>query len=159
MVQFGRGAAGQAAATGGPVAGPSRLQLKAEHVEGMIAHARREAPRECCGLGIGRGERIERVVPVTNIAKHPTTRYEADPRELIVHFRQMDERGEELVAIYHSHPASPPLPSPTDLSLAYYPESVYLIVSLADAARPTFRAWRLLDGRPEAVPCEVEPSA
>lgn len=116
----------------------------------MVAHARREAPRECCGLGIGRGERVTRVVPITNLAQS-NAHYEADPRELIRHFREMDQADEELVLIYHSHPVSPPRPSQTDLRLAFYPETAYLIVSLANARRPECRAWQLVDGQAREV--------
>lgn len=129
--------------------------LTTSQLEAMIAHARHEAPRECCGLAVGHGDRVTRIVPVTNLAPG-NTRYEADPRELIRHFREMDEQGEELVGIYHSHPSSPALPSPTDLSLAFYPESVYLIISLANPDEPSVRAWRLIDGEAAEVDLLVE---
>ncbi len=133
-----------------------RIVLRRADLDAIIAHARREAPRECCGLGFGRGERVERVVRVTNLAPG-NTRYEADPRELIQHFRAMDERGEELVVIYHSHPVSPPRPSATDLAGAHYPESAYLIVSLADPERPNWAAWQIANGSAREVPVVVEP--
>lgn len=133
----------------------STLQLTTSQLETIIAHARLEAPRECCGLGIGAENRIERLVAVRNVA--PDTRhYEADPVELLNHFRAMDDAGESLVMIYHSHPVSPPVPSRTDLRLAFYPEAVYGIVSLADPAQPAFRAWRLIDGVAREVTVRLE---
>ena len=134
---------------------PDRVLLRCDHVAALVAHARREAPRECCGLGIGHGDRVERIAPVTNL--HPgATRYEADPRELIQHFQQMDERGEDLVVIYHSHPASPPRPSATDRRLAFYPDTPYLIISLADPARPELRAWLIEEAGEREVAVVVE---
>lgn len=73
----------------------------------------------------------------------PTTRYRIDPREQLRAFRSMDERGEELVAIYHSHPVSQPFPSPTDRDEANYPDSHYVLVSLR-SAEPELRAFRIL---------------
>lgn len=73
----------------------------------------------------------------------PTSRYLIDPREQLGAFRAMDERGEELVAIYHSHPASQPFPSPTDRDEASYPDAVHVLVSLR-ADEPEVRAFRIL---------------
>ena len=72
----------------------------------------------------------------------PTTRYLIDPREQLRAFRTMDERGEELVAIYHSHPASQPYPSPTDRAEAHYPDAIYVLLSLR-TADPEVRAFRI----------------
>lgn len=71
------------------------------------------------------------------------TRYRIDPREQLRAFRDMDDRGEELFAIYHSHPASQPYPSPTDRAEAHYPEAVYILVSLR-TDDPEVRAYRIL---------------
>ena len=72
----------------------------------------------------------------------PTTRYLIDPRDQLRAFRDMDASGEELAAIYHSHPASQPYPSPTDRSEAQYPDAVYVLVSLR-TAQPEVEAWRI----------------
>ena len=72
----------------------------------------------------------------------PTTRYRIDPREQLGAFRDMDEKGDELAAIYHSHPASQPYPSPTDRAEAHYPDAVYVLVSLR-SAEPEIEAWRI----------------
>lgn len=79
------------------------------------------------------------------------TRYLISPREQLRAFREMDDRGEELVAIYHSHPASQPYPSPTDRAEAHYPEAVYVLVSLRTSA-PEVRAYRIVDDMVREVP-------
>lgn len=79
------------------------------------------------------------------------TRYLISPREQLRAFREMDDRDEELVAIYHSHPASQPYPSPTDRAEAHYPEAVYVLVSLRTSA-PEVRAYRIVDDMVREVP-------
>lgn len=110
----------------------------------IIAHAREAAPRECCGLIGGSSDGGARsIYPTRNIAADPLTSYEAAPEDLFAAQRTMRERGEVLVAIYHSHPRSAdPQPSPTDVRLAYYPTAVYLIVGLGDR-EPRVRAFRI----------------
>ena len=79
------------------------------------------------------------------------TRYLISPREQLNAFREMDDQGEELVAIYHSHPASQPYPSPTDRAEAHYPEAAYVLVSLRTAV-PEVRAFRIADDVVREVP-------
>ena len=107
--------------------------LKREHVDAMIAHARETAPEECCGLIGGVSERqAVTLYRLRNVTPHPESAYEAAPQDLFTAQRQMRERGEELLAIYHSHPrAFDPSPSETDVRLAYYPNAKYLIIGLA----------------------------
>jgi proteasome lid subunit RPN8/RPN11 len=111
----------------------------------MFAHARAVAPAECCGLVGGRDERAETVYRLQNIAADPLTAYEGAPGELFAAQRAMRVRGEELIAIYHSHPqAQQPVPSATDVRLAFYPAAVYFIISLgADA--PVLGAFRIYE--------------
>jgi [CysO sulfur-carrier protein]-S-L-cysteine hydrolase len=97
----------------------------------MFAHARAASPAECCGLVGGRGEQAQTIYPLRNVAADPLTSYESAPVELFAAQRQMRERDEELLAIYHSHPrAREPVPSATDVRLAFYPAAVYFIMSL-----------------------------
>ncbi len=107
-----------------------------------MAHARQEAPREACGLLAGKSGEITRVIRCANVHPTPTTRYAIDPREQLRAFRSMDAADEELVGIYHSHPASQPYPSPTDRAEAHYPDAVYVLVSLR-SREPELRAFRL----------------
>ena len=108
------------------------IRLLREHLDAMIAHAREVAPAECCGLIGGGAEHNARTIyRLRNVTANPELAYEAAPEDLFAAQRQMRERGEELLAIYHSHPrAADPSPSETDVRLAYYPSATYLIVGL-----------------------------
>jgi proteasome lid subunit RPN8/RPN11 len=107
------------------------IQLRREHVEAMIAHARETAPEECCGLIGGTETQAASLYPLRNVTLNRESAYEAAPEELFAAQRQMRERGEGLLAIYHSHPrAADPSPSATDVRLAYYPSAKYLIIGL-----------------------------
>jgi [CysO sulfur-carrier protein]-S-L-cysteine hydrolase len=112
----------------------------------MLAQAEAERPHECCGMlaGVREGDigRVTMRYPYTNVAETPATRYEAKSRELFD--ADSDMRRQRLVqlALYHSHPTSEPIPSKTDLALAFHPDSVYLIISLLQ--RPlVVRGWWL----------------
>ena len=108
------------------------IQLRREHVDAMIAHAREAAPEECCGLIGGTSEtQAASVYRLRNVTLNPESAYEAAPEDLFAAQRRMRERGEGLLAIYHSHPrAADPRPSETDVRLAYYPSAKYLIIGL-----------------------------
>jgi proteasome lid subunit RPN8/RPN11 len=116
----------------------------------LVAHAREEAPNECCGYLSGEDGTVGEVVRATNERSSPYG-YELDARSLLAAYN-LDEDGRE-VAIYHSHPRSPAEPSQTDINLAHYPQWTYVIVSLD--GEPTVRAWRIADGRVEEEPVEL----
>jgi proteasome lid subunit RPN8/RPN11 len=112
-------------------------------VEEMYAHAREASPEECCGLVGGRDGRAENVYRLRNVAGDASVAYEAAPEDLFAAQRRMRGSGEELLGIYHSHPRSAdPVPSPTDVKLAFYPSAVYFIVGF-DGTEPTLRAFRI----------------
>ena len=115
----------------------------------MFAHARAELPNECCGVLVGRSE-IERSVPMRSVPPAPDAYY-MDPEQQIVLFTQMQSTGEQLLGIYHSHPKGPLEPSGMDLRLAFHPDALYFIVSLADAAAPELGAFYLRAGQFEQV--------
>jgi [CysO sulfur-carrier protein]-S-L-cysteine hydrolase len=120
-----------------------KILLRRALVEEMYAHAREASPEECCGLLAGRGVRAESVYRLRNVANKAAVAYEAAPEELFAAQRRMRGRGEELLGIYHSHPRSAdPVPSQTDVKLAFYPSAVYFIVGLG-GAEPTLRAFRI----------------
>ena len=124
----------------------SPLGLPVAMRDEIVAHARREAPRECCGLIAGRDGRATRLYRLVN-SEPGVTRYRVDDAELFRVYRDLDGRGEDVLAIYHSHPATPAFPSPTDVALAAWPDAFYVICSLADPAAPVVRAYRIVDGR------------
>ena len=111
----------------------------------IVAHARAEAPRECCGLLIGHGSEIDESVRVRNIDESPT-RYLVDPAAHVATIRRLRGSGRSIVGCYHSHPHSPAVPSDTDLREALYDDFVWIIVSLADRSRGDVAAYRLLAG-------------
>ena len=119
------------------------VELLREQVNEMFAHAREASPEECCGLVGGSGGRARTVYRLRNVARDPLVGYEAAPEELFAAQRRMRERGQELLGIYHSHPrASDPVPSETDVRLAYYPSAVYFIIGLG-AGDANLRAFRI----------------
>jgi len=124
------------------------IMLQRAHVEEMCAHAREANPAECCGLIGGLGdEQAHSIYRLRNAAHDPRVAYEAAPEELFTAQRLMRERGEQLLGIYHSHPRSiEPVPSETDVRLAYYPAAVYFIIGLSAGGEPTLRAFRISEG-------------
>ena len=130
------------------------IQLHPEQLDEIIAHAREAAPHECCGLIGGKGDTSQTIYRTRNIAADPLVTYEAAPEDLFAAQRKMRARGEELLAIYHSHPrATDPQPSATDIRLAYYPAAVYLIVGLGNR-EPCIRAFRINESEGRAEPAE-----
>lgn len=119
--------------------------LPADVRDAMISHSRTELPNECCGLLLGRA-RIERAVPMRSDPPSPDAYY-MDPEQQIAVFAAMEARGEQLLGIYHSHPAGPVEPSGMDLLLAFHPEALYVIISLEDAERPEIGAYLLEGGQ------------
>jgi proteasome lid subunit RPN8/RPN11 len=124
----------------------------------MFAHARACAPEECCGLLGGVEGEAASVYPLKNVAREPSRSYEAAPAELFQAQRRMRERGESLLAIYHSHPrAEDPVPSATDVRLAFYPSAVYFIIGFDKQGECVPRAFRVYEreGRWERAEFEL----
>ncbi len=97
-----------------------QLKLTSQHCRAMQADVERAAPIESCGLLAGKKDRVEKVIPVTNQA-NSRTRYRMQPEEQLRAFHRIEADGLELVGIFHSHPAGPETPSPTDIEQAAYP--------------------------------------
>jgi proteasome lid subunit RPN8/RPN11 len=119
----------------------------------IVAHAREDAPNECCGMIASRGGEAIAVHRATNAAASPF-RYELDGMEQYRIQSAIEDAGLELGAIYHSHTRSDPVPSQTDINLAFYPESLYVIVGVKDDD-PDVRAWRIDDGAYSEASLEV----
>ena len=131
--------------------------LPSEMLQSIIAHARDEAPRECCGIISGKDGIPVELYRARNIAEGNSF-YEIDPAQLIeFEFELLPANGTEILAIYHSHPISPAYPSPTDVQLAYWTDAVYVICSLSDPDHPVIRGFRIRDDSVTEV--ELSPSA
>ena len=111
----------------------------------MVEHGLREFPNEACGLLAGKDGVPVRFFPMRNIEASPAT-YRLDSQELLGVMDRMDDDGQELVGIFHTHTHSEAYPSETDTNLAFYPEATYLVMSLSDRERPELRGFRIADG-------------
>ena len=131
------------------------MRIARELIDEIVAHAREEAPNECCGLIGGADSHATRIFRAHNSEASPF-RYVVDPRDQIRIMGELESAGEELVAIYHSHTRSAAYPSQTDVNLAEgWPDPLYLICSLA-AERPEVRAFAIRGGAIEEVELAVE---
>jgi proteasome lid subunit RPN8/RPN11 len=122
----------------------------------IIAHARRDHPDEACGViaGPAGSDRAVRFIPMLNAARSPTF-YEFDSADLLALYREMDDRDEEPVVIYHSHTATEAYPSRTDISYASEPGAHYVLVSTRDLDAIEFRSYRIVDGVITEEPVEL----
>jgi [CysO sulfur-carrier protein]-S-L-cysteine hydrolase len=130
------------------------VRIPANIYDELLEHAREEAPNECCGL-IGGTDGVASTVYRARNAEASPLRYNLDPQDQFRIMTEIEERGEELSAIYHSHTASPAYPSQTDINLAAYPDALYLIVSLVDGEKP-LRGFQITDGEVTEVDVTVE---
>jgi proteasome lid subunit RPN8/RPN11 len=123
------------------------LRIHGDLHDEIVTHARRDHPDEACGIvaGPAGSDRPERVVPMLNAARSPTF-YEFDSMEQLRVWREMDDRDEEPVVIYHSHTATEAYPSRTDISYASEPGAHYVLVSTRDEASTEFRSFKILEG-------------
>jgi len=131
-----------AAATAGSLA---RVKIAKSLYDEMVAHARADAPAECCGMVASRDGDAVQVYPAANAAAS-ALRYEIDGAEQYRIQMAIDDQDLDLGAIYHSHTRSEPYPSQTDINLAFYPDALYIIVGLA-GGEPDVRAFTIRDGQ------------
>ena len=132
------------------------LTITRDLYDQIVAHARADHPDEACGVlaGPAGSERPERFIPMTNAARSPTF-YEFDSTEHFQVWKEMDERDEEPVVIYHSHTATEAYPSRTDISYASEPGAHYVLVSTRDSGTAEFRSYRIVDGTVTEEPVTV----
>jgi proteasome lid subunit RPN8/RPN11 len=123
------------------------LSIRRSIVEAIVAHARRDHPDEACGVvaGPAGADQPTRHIPMQNAARSMTF-YEFDSKEYLRVWREIDDRDEEPVVIYHSHTATEAYPSRTDIAFAGWPEAHYLLVSTRDPERTEIRSYRIEDG-------------
>ena len=135
------------------------LVIRQDLLDAIVADVRRDHPDEACGIvaGPAGSDRPERFVPMDNAERSPTF-YRFDSMEQLRVWREMDDRDEEPVVIYHSHTATEAYPSRTDVALASEPGAHYLLVSTADPDTADARSFRILDGRVEEEELRVVPA-
>ena len=119
----------------------------------IVEHAQRDAPNECCGL-IGVRDGVAVSVHPTENARPSRFSFEIDGRVLMKLLDELEDAGAAPGVIYHSHTRTEPVPSQTDINLAFYPEAVYIIVGLA-GKEPDVRAFRIVDGEVSQTELEV----
>ncbi|HEY7068136.1 MAG TPA: M67 family metallopeptidase [Chloroflexota bacterium] len=124
----------------------------------MIEHAVAGRPNEACGMLAGVGNRATKVYPARNAEASPV-RYLMEPKDQLHIMQDMEDHDWDLLGIFHSHTHTAAYPSQTDVSLAYYPDALYIIISLADEANPVVRAFHIVDGRIREEAIEEPPSA
>ncbi len=141
--------------------GPLVLRLKKADLEAVIKHSRAEFPKEACGLLSGKfitensalTAVVEKVYMMRNV-EGSTVSYFMEPKEQFMAMKEMRVEGMELVGIYHSHPGVPAYPSQKDVSLAFYPDAAYLIVSLM-AQAVDFRAFQIIDAEIRGIEIQI----
>jgi len=132
------------------------LTITRELRDHIVAHARNDHPDEACGILAGPAgqDRPTRFIPMTNAARSPTF-YEFDSTEQFRVWKEMDERDEEPVVIYHSHTATEAYPSRTDISYANEPGAHYVLVSTRDPTIAEFRSYRIRENEVTEEPVTV----
>lgn len=123
------------------------LSIDRSLYDAIVAHARKDHPDEACGIlaGPAGSDRPERHVPMVNAERSPTF-FRFDPQEQLAVWRELDDRDEEPVVIYHSHTSTEAYPSRTDISLAAEPDAHYVLVSTREPDTEEFRSYRIVDG-------------
>lgn len=118
------------------------IRIPKDILEGMVEHAKKESPLECCGILGGKGETVQRAFELQNAEKSPI-RFSISPQEQLKFFDEIERHSIEMIAIYHSHPDSIPFPSETDVKMAFYPEVSSIIISLQERDNPLVKAFRI----------------
>jgi proteasome lid subunit RPN8/RPN11 len=133
------------------------LRIGRDVYDAIVAHARRDHPDEACGIvaGPAGSDRPERLKPMLNAARSPTF-FEFESQELLQLYREVDDRDEDIVVIYHSHTATEAYPSRTDVTFgSNSPDSHWVLVSTRDPDETEFRSFRIVDGEVTEEPVEV----
>lgn len=121
------------------------IYVKREIIEKMIEEAKKGAPLEVCGILAGRENFVSFMYPMVNIEKSEVS-FSLDPKEQLKVMKDIRNKGLEMLAIYHSHPSTEARPSAKDISLAFYPECSYIIISLKERDNPVLRSFKIREG-------------
>lgn len=127
------------------------LTLPQSYFDQMIAHSLGEDPNECCGIIAGKDDEATQLYRITNVDKSPY-RYSMEPKEFFQAYREIEDKGWQIMVLYHSHTHTEARPSDTDIRLATgpdggstWPGTFYVVVSLADKGKPSVRAFTIED--------------
>lgn len=132
-----------------------RVRIRQAVLTSLLAQARKSPDVEICGLLSGRDGEIIEIFPAANASQKPETSFEIGPRELFQSMRTLRRGKLELMGIYHSHPQTANEPSPTDISMAFYPDVAYFIASPREDAEKPIRAFTIRDGAARELQIEV----
>ncbi len=120
----------------------------------MVAQAKAQAPVEACGILAGRGDRVEKLYEMTNV-DNSSDHFMMEPKEQFAVVKDIRSAGLEMLAIYHSHPATPARLSAEDIRLALTPDVTYVIISLQDSKHPVAKGFLVEDGNAVEVPVKI----
>lgn len=131
------------------------VRVRREILVKMQEEAGKTPKRECCGLLAGRDGVISEIFRARNAHANPATGYEIAPRELFKLMREMRAQDLQLLGIYHSHPRGENRPSPTDIGQAFYPDTLYVILSPLPGTPQPIRAFLICDGEATEMTIEI----
>ena len=131
-----------------------QLEIPADIFEQMVAQAKAEAPIEACGILAGKGNKVEKLYEMTNVDAS-SDHFMMEPKEQFAVIKDIRSAALEMLAIYHSHPATPARPSAEDLRLSLTPDVTYVILSLQDTNPPTIKGFLIEDGNVTETPVEI----
>lgn len=130
------------------------LCLSPTAADQIVREAQAALPNECCGLLIGRGGTVSRALAIPNTADLPQVGFIMDERALAHALMALEGGPDQLAGFYHSHPTSDPLPSPTDIRAAAYPDAAHVIIGLR--GQPRLAAWRIAHGQVTRLDLRLE---
>ena len=122
------------------------FNLETKYADEMVAHARTEAPNECCGILAGNDERVIKLYRTTN-TEHSPYRYKIDPVQMLAIYEEIQKNKWKLLGVYHSHTHTEAYPSATDIKSIVLPKSIYFIVSLSNPDQAIIKGFHITEGK------------
>lgn len=119
------------------------IEISEKQKQEIFEHAKTAGKHEACGILAGKAGKVEKVYKMANTSDSPETCYFMDPKEQLKVMKEIRNKDLEMIGIYHSHVGSGAYPSARDVELAFYPEAIYVIISLQNINNPILRAFRI----------------